>query len=186
MHNSLDQSLYRGEYQKYRSFLVDKNINSQLHHCLAVGVYWPDCDANKALVSSHDHIEHIHRNLDIFWKRYSHMKRAQNIKESWHVVLTESDIEGRSDIQRDFNDWIKRLDFVFRDMYTRKYKELAERQNEKLERLTWDKIILDHFDYTTSFEWYVDAQKELSKVIYECLNDKKKIIHFLKHRCIKK
>lgn len=67
-----------------------------------------------------------------------------------------------------------------------KYKELAERQNDKLERLTGDKIELDHTNYKTSFEWYVDAQKELSKVIYDCLNDKKKIIHFLKHRWIKK
>ncbi len=186
MYWSLPTELYKGGYETYRSFLVDKNVKTQLHHCLAIGMYWPDCNENKALVTPTDHIDHIHRQLDIFWKKYSTMKRKQSELENWHVVLTERDIEGRAEMQRLYNEWIKRLDFVFKDMYTIKYKELAERQNDKLERLTGDKITLDHTDYNTSFESYIESQKELAREIYQSLNDRKKIIHFLKHRWTKK
>jgi len=160
------------DYEKYIWTINPRKISVDKHHILPIQAYWPDTKENIQVVLQNHH-KLIHENLDIAFRYFAQVIRKQRQRENWHIVLTESDIEGRADIQRSYLEWVDKLPMWWMiDMHEIKLWQLAELENEKLFRLTWDKMDIELWDTLTNHGHYVDIQKELSKEIYKRLKNK--------------
>lgn len=155
-------------YLKYITRLewLDRRKNDiDKHHIIPIGCYGPDIAENITLVTAADH-KKIHETLDIARRYYSGLLRKQRLRENWHIILTESDIEWRANIQRVYLEWVDKLPSPFDEMHEIKIWELCESEANKLHRLTWDTYDYELWDVLHNHSIYVDIQKEISKDIY--------------------
>lgn len=167
---SIDLSLpYYNMLKKFfgwKEIQHDNQLN--MHHVIPISTYWPDIAENIAGLLKDDHIK-LHQELDIPIRMFSRMTREQRKRENWHIVLTESDIEGRADIQRAYLEWIDKLPNFLQDMHEEKLWELAQYEAGKFKRLTWEEYPLELWAAMENHWNYIDIMKESSKYIYKKL-----------------
>lgn len=161
----------RKNLEEYRSFVNWVNrVKTAVdrHHVLPIVVYWPDIAENLENLIQSDHVA-LHKQLDISGRYLSNLTREQRKRENGHIVLTESDIEGRADMQRAYLEWIDKLPNFLQDMHEVKLWELVQFEAEKFERLTGDQYPLEIGEVLQNHQQYIDIQKEASKFIYKKL-----------------
>ena len=159
------------EYQSYIWELNRRKYDVDKHHILPISSFWPNVSENIAEVLMADH-KKIHQTLDLAYRYFATLTRKQKMIENGHIVLTVDDIEGRAEIQRAYLDWVHKLPNFLQEMHELKLGDLAMLENEKLYRLTNDKIAIELWDTLHNHWLYVDIQKELSKAIYKKLKSK--------------
>lgn len=135
---------------------------------IPISTYWPDIKENIALILKDDHKE-LHRELDIPMREFSRMTREQRKRENGHIVLTESDIEGRADMQRAYLEWLDKLPNFLQDMHEVKLWELVQFEAEKFKRLTGEAYPVELWEAMENHWTYIDIMKEASKYIYKKL-----------------
>lgn len=138
------------------------------HHVIPISTYWPDIEQNIAGLLKDDHAK-LHQELDIPMRVFSKMTRDQRKRENGHIVLTESDIEGRADIQRAYLEWVEKLPNFLYDMHEVKLWDLAQFEAEKFKRLTGKDYQIELWDAMENHWTYIDIMKESSKYIYKKL-----------------
>ena len=133
---------------------------------IPISTYWGDYKENIAKILKSDHSPVIHRNNDIASRLFSVLKRKQRIRENGKILLTESDIEWRADIQRMYLEGVQNLpQWRMIDMHNIKLWEVAMREANKFNKLTGENYIPELWDYKHNHQLYIDIQKEISKEI---------------------
>jgi len=144
------------------------NNQRNAHHVLPLSIHWPDVEENVALILKDDH-RRLHNELDIPMRIFTKMTRNQRKRENWHLILTESDIEWRADIQRAYLEWVDRLPNFLQDMHEVKLWDLAQYEADKFNRLTGEDYKVELWDAMENHWTYIDIMKESSKYIYKKL-----------------
>lgn len=163
------------EYQNYIEDLNRRKHDVDKHHVLPIGCYGPNIPENIAQVLMADHRK-IHQTLDIASRYFTTLTRKQRMLENGHIVLTVDDIEWRAEIQRNYFDWVHKLPSFMQEMHEVTMENLAMAENNKLYRLTNDKMELEFGDTLKTHWLYVDIQKEISKAIYTRLKSNLPIV----------
>lgn len=158
------------DYAAHVSWLNKRKNDISNHHVIPVQAWWPNTPENIAEVLESDH-KRIHQELDVAWRYFSERTRKQRLKENWHILLTAGDIEWRADIQRVYLEWVDKLPNFLQDLHEVKIWELATSENEKLFRLTWDRMEIILWGIMHNHQMYVDIQKETSRAIYLILKN---------------
>lgn len=157
------------DYKSYLSYINNcKYSKKELHHILSLQIFWPDIHENKAIVWDKEHVL-IHQAQDIPYRYRWTMIRNQRIRENWHIVLTNSDLEWRRDIQWLYLEWSAKLPNALQDMNLIKLLQLTERENKKLMRMWVDPVNIDTSSLLKIHWSYIDIQKEISKRFYKLL-----------------
>jgi len=159
----------RKNLEEYRSFVNWVNrVKTAVdrHHVLPIVVYWPDIAENLENLIQRDHIN-LHKKLDISGRYLGTLTREQRKRENGHIVLTESDIDGRADMQRMYLEWIDKLPNFLQDMHEVKLWELAQFEAEKFKRLTGEEYPVELWEAMQNHWTYIDIMKESSKYIYK-------------------
>lgn len=157
--------------QECRDYLLWVNRNKvavDKHHVLPICTYGPDIAENLEQLRQEDHIR-VHKALDISGRYMSTLTREQRKRENGHIVLTESDIQWRADIQWMYLEGVDKLPNFLQEMHDVKLWELAEYEAGKFKRLTGEEYPLQLWDVLSNHGQYVDIQKEMSKYIYKKL-----------------
>jgi hypothetical protein len=99
------------------------------------------------------------------------MLRSQRKRENWHIVLTESDIDWRWDMQWLFLEWSSKLPDSLQDLNREKLIELAISESSKL-TLIWggELEITEDLSLKDAHELYIEIQKEISRRLYSLIN----------------
>lgn len=161
----------RKNLEEYRNFVCWVNkVKTAVdrHHVLPIVVYWPDIAENLENLIQQDHVA-LHKQLDISGRYLSTLTREQRKRENGHIVLTESDIEGRADMQRAYLEGIDKLPNFLQDMHEVKLWDLAQFEADKFKRLTGEEYPVQLWDAMENHWQYIDIMKEASKYIYKKL-----------------
>ncbi len=156
------------EYRNFVSWVNRVKTAVDRHHVLPIVVYWPDIAENLENLIQQDHVS-LHKQLDISGRYLSTLTREQRKRENGHIVLTESDIDGRADMQRMYLEWIDKLPNFLQDMHEVKLWELAQYEAKKFKRLTGDDYPVELWEAMGNHWQYIDIMKESSKYIYKKL-----------------
>lgn len=156
------------EYRNFVSWVNKVKTAVDKHHVLPIVVYWPDIAENLENLLQTDHVS-LHKQLDISGRYLSTLTREQRKRENGHIVLTESDIEGRADMQRAYLEWIDKLPNFLQDMHEVKLWELVQFEAEKFKRLTGEAYPVELWEAMENHWTYIDIMKEASKYIYKKL-----------------
>ena len=153
------------DYTKYLWIKSNQYKPTELHHLLPVSCNWGNYQENIAKVLKTDHRK-IHETLDIPFRKFNWMVRKQRERENWKVLLLESDIEWRADIQRAYLEKVPELQYWrMKDMHDIKMWDIAKREFNKFNNLTWESYSPELWDVFQNHQLYVDTQKEISKEI---------------------
>lgn len=155
-------------FEEYRKSVLSSGKRVEQHHVIPVSLFWPDIAENLEWLIQTDH-QKLHSMMDMPMNLFSKLTRAQRKRENGHIVLTESDIEWRADIQRVYLENVDKLPWFMQDLHDIKLGELATSESMKFERLTQETYPLELWDALGNHQLYIDIQKEISKWIYQKL-----------------
>jgi hypothetical protein len=157
--------------QEYKDFVLWVNrVKTAVdrHHVLPIVVYWPDIAENLENLIQSDHVA-LHKQLDISGRYLTTLTREQRKRENGHIVLTESDIEWRADMQRMYLEGIEKLPHFLQELHDTKLWELAQYEAGKFKRLTGTEYPVELWEAMQNHWTYIDIMKEASKYIYKKL-----------------
>lgn len=157
-----------GECRDYLAWVNRNKVAIDRHHVLPIQLYWPDIIENLEPLRQEDHVR-LHKSLDISGRFMGTLTREQRKRENGHIVLTESDIQGRADMQWMYLEGVDKLPNFLQELHEVKLWELAEYEAGKFLRLTGEQYPLELGEALDNHWQYIDIQKEMSRFIYKKL-----------------